>query len=490
MRRWTFTPATRNGKPVAAKITVPFHFAAPTPVPVPVPVPVPAPSSAPPPPTEVRVHGRADFPTRGAGDYDVSVGQLRAVPRADAASMLRLAPGVVLQNEGGSGHPQQILMRGFDAREGQDIEFTVDGIPLNEVGNPHGDGLTDLHLILPELVSRVRVLQGPFAPQQGNYAVAGSVHFDLGVQEPGLTLSTTLGSFGTRRMLGMWRPGKSERTFVAAELAAIDGFGQNRESARGTAIGGYEVPVGKTATVRFLTVAYATQYKQPGPVRADDVAAGRMGFFDTYDPTQGGNSSRFLFGATYADKVGAMQVSQSAFAGYRDFRVRANETGLLEDPRGDLLDQRAGTWTFGGRGSARQSTTALGLKQELELGYFARVDRVESVVERDLFRTTTPFQTDSDLASTLSNLGVYADTSLKPVRWLTLRGGLRGEFFGFDVHDRLPSATALMAADALRGGRSHRAAWVAPRRAVLRLRLQPQRRRRRAQPGARGRHRK
>jgi len=356
--------------------------------------------------------------------------------------MLRLAPGVVLQNEGGNGHPQQILMRGFDAGEGQEIEFTVDGIPLNEPGNPHGDGLTDLHFILPELVSRVRVVQGPFAPQQGNFAVAGSVHFDLGVQDPGLTVSTTLGSFGTSRILAMWRPGQNEHTFAAADLGSTDGFGQNRASTHATAIGGYELPVGKTGTLRFLSVAYATQYQQPGPVRADDVAAGRIGFYDTYDPTQGGSSSRFLLGATFADKVGSVNVSQSAFAGYRDFRVRANETGFLEDPRGDLLDQHAGTLTAGARGSARKSTTVLGLKQELELGYFARLDRVDSTIERDLFRTTTPYQTDSDLASTLSNLGVYADTSLKPVRWLTLRGGVRGEFFGFDIRDQLPSANA------------------------------------------------
>src|SRR5262245_56655128 len=32
-RQWTFTPATRNGVPVASRIRIPFHFAPPEPPP-------------------------------------------------------------------------------------------------------------------------------------------------------------------------------------------------------------------------------------------------------------------------------------------------------------------------------------------------------------------------------------------------------------------------------------------------------------------------
>ena len=124
-------------------------------------------------------------PSRGAGDVQIEVGKLAGVPRMDSASLLRLAPGVLLTNAGGLGHPYQIFLRGFDAREGQDIEFTVEGMPINEVGNPHGNGLADTHFIIPELVRSLRVVEGPFAPQQGNFAVAGSARYEVGLMSRG-----------------------------------------------------------------------------------------------------------------------------------------------------------------------------------------------------------------------------------------------------------------------------------------------------------------
>ena len=117
--------------------------------------------------------GRRPPPSRGASDFQIRVGELAEVPRANAAELLKLAPGILLTNEGGEGHAEQVFLRGFDAREGQDIEFTVGGVPINESGNLHGNGYADTHFIIPELVESLRVLEGPFDPRQGNYAVGG-----------------------------------------------------------------------------------------------------------------------------------------------------------------------------------------------------------------------------------------------------------------------------------------------------------------------------
>ena len=460
MRLWTFAPATRDGVAVASRIRVPFHFAPPeAPAPpevlapaiqgdVAAPAPPVAAPATPPPPEEVRVLGRSYIPSRGAGDYEIPVGKLAAVPRMDSASLLRLAPGVLLTNEGGLGHPYQIFLRGFDAREGQDIEFTVDGIPINEVGNPHGNGLADTNFIIPELVSRLRVVEGPYAPQQGNFAVAGSALYDLGLDRTGLTVQGRYGSFNTKRLLLLWRPeGASDHTFGGAELFQSDGFGQNRAAERATAMGGYEGALGQTGSYRLLVSSYATHYSAAGVLRLDDVLAKRKGFYDTYDTGQGGDSSRHSVGAVLNGRAGDMKLSQSVFLVFRDFRLRENFTGFQEDPqevwqsthnqRGDLIDQRSQQITFGGRGSARQSFSLFGLKQEAELGYFARYDAISAVQQRDQQRggvgTVIPYRKDLDLDSGLANVGLYADMGLKPVSWVTLRGGLRGDFYHYRV---------------------------------------------------------
>lgn len=393
---------------------------------------------------EVRVVGRSHIPSRGAGDYEIPIGKLAAVPRMDSASLLRLAPGVLLTNQGGLGHPYQIFLRGFDAREGQDIEFTVDGIPINEVGNAHGNGLADTHFIIPELVTRLRVVEGPFAPQQGNFAVAGSALYDLGLERPALTLQTRVGSFHTKRLLLLWRPdGFSDHTFGGVELFSTDGFGQNRAAERATAMGGYEGRIGGTGSYRILLTSYATHYGQAGVLRLDDVQAKRKSFYDTYDASQGGDSTRHSLGVTLNGRLGRARLSQSTFLVLRGFRLRQNFTGFEGDPqrtwqslhsqRGDLIDQRSEQITFGGRGSARRGWTLFGQAQELELGYFARYDKIDTVQQRDRAGATIPYMTDLDLASGLVNVGLYADASLKPLPWITLRGGLRGDLYHYRV---------------------------------------------------------
>lgn len=475
-QQWRFSPALRGGRPVAARIRLAFHFdpppAASTPRPTegpsqvspevpssprteparaaaPAGVPPAAPPTpvAPEPPTEIVVVGRSHIPSRGVGDYEIAVGNLARVPHTDAASLLRLAPGVFLTNEGGTGHPYQIFLRGFDAREGQDIEFTVDSVPINEVGNPHGNGLSDTHFIIPELVQNLRVVEGPFAPQQGNFAVAGSALYDVGLQEPGFRAQATAGSFNTKRLLLLWRPqGYTDRTFGAAEVFKSDGFGENRASERATAMGGYEVPLSTQSSLRLLGSTYATHYAEAGVLRADDVESGRKDFFGTYDNSQGGDSSRHSLSMTLEGRAADTRVSQSAFLTLRDFRLRQNLTGFQEDPqqtwqgshpqRGDLIDQQSSSVTLGGRGSARRHLKLMNLPQELELGYFARYDRVDATQRRDRAGTTIPYRTDLDLSSGLTNVGIHADVSLKPLRWVTLRGGLRADYYHYLVTNR------------------------------------------------------
>lgn len=456
VKQWEFDPATRDGRPVHAKIRVPFHFAPPHQTTPRATSTVPSQAAeeeerhAAPKPVEpepeidsVTIFGRSHIPARGVGDFDMPIGKLRAVPQRDAAGLLRMAPGVTLQNEGGSGHPYQIFMRGFDAREGQDVEMNAGGIPINEPGNVHGAGLADTHFLIPEVVRRVRVIEGPFAPQQGNFAVAGSVLFDLGVEDVGMTAKITAGSFATRRLLVLWRPeGCSERTFAAGEIWASEGYGRNRATERASAIGGYEGRIGESLVWRLLVTSYANHYQQAGVVREDDVRQNKIGFYDTYDAGQGGDSSRHSIGLLLSDKLGAVRLRQEAFGILRDQRIRDNFTGFVEDPRGDMVDQQTRSATAGARGSARMQTTAFREKQEIELGYYARYDGVTGIQDRDRSGTALPYQRDIDLDSGLSNLALYVDSSLKPRRWMTLRGGLRADLFHSRVTDKLTQETA------------------------------------------------
>ncbi len=458
-REWTFVPAMRDGKPVASRIKVPFHFAPPAAPPEIVETPKApgdvsvheAVQNAPPAPArpteEVQVTGRTRPPSRGVSDFEIPLGELATVPHTNAADFLKLAPGILVTNEGGEGHADSVLLRGFDAGEGEAMGISVGGVPVNEPGNFHGNGYADTHFIIPELVEAVRVLEGPFDPRQGNFAVAGSAEYDLGLARRGLSAKGTLGSYGTDRMLLSWGPeNEGPHTFAAAEYAKSSGYGENRAFQRGSALAQYEGKLGDRGTWRVTGQAYSVVSQAAGVIREDDYEAGRIGFYGSYDPNQGQDSSRYSIAADLETHGGNTTFTQQLFVIDRATRIREDFTGYAtdagtEDPRGTMLDLSSTEQTLGVRGSARTHLVALGQPQEFEIGYFARGDSVKNVQRLVARVDQVPYATDVSLAGALGDLALYADANVKPLSWITVRGGVREELFTYVVEDHCPQAT-------------------------------------------------
>jgi iron complex outermembrane receptor protein len=475
LSRWRFKPARHEGAPVAARTRLEFKMPAQLMPPAdagPPPEPVDAGPGAPAIVTadaldaghpshefSTTVMGRSVPRSRGVSDFVVDVGALQAVPRKSAADFLKLAPGILLTNEGGEGHPDRIFLRGFDAREGQDLELTVDGVPINDSGNLHGNGYADIGFIIPELVQSLRVLEGPLDPRQGNYAVAGSADYQLGLERRGLVLKGASGSFDTARLTALWGPpGESTRTFGGVQLFRTSGFGQNREAQNARVMGQYEGRLSDSTSFRIGVAGYGTTFRSAGVLRDDLVRQGLVGFYDTLDPRQGGDSLRAQLHFDLHGHGGSFTWDQAAFLIYRSTRITENFTGFLNDvqlpqqtphgQRGDLLDRDTTNVTVGARGAARWRTKWMDRNQELEVGYFGRFDAVRGVQTRILAGSNTPYARDYDLDSKLTDIGAYVDANVSPWWWLTLRGGLRGELLTYDVLDlcaqkevRRPSAS-------------------------------------------------
>lgn len=400
-------------------------------------------------PATVVVHGRAQAVSRGASDFNVRVGELANVPRANASDLLKLAPGILLTNAAGEGHAEQVFLRGFDAREGQDIEFSLGGMPINDAGNLHGNGYADLHFIIPELVESIRVLEGPFDPRQGNYAVAGSAQYELGLDRRGLTGKYSVGNFGSHRTLLLWGPnGANRHTLGGAELYTTDGFGTNRAAKRGTAMMQYEGAI-EGGVFRILGTAYGTHFSSAGVLRADDVDRGRVDFFGTNDNRQGGDASRFSMSFDVEKRFSDMLYLGQVFITKRSMRLRENFTGFLLDTqhpeqtphaqRGDLLDLNVDALTMGLRGAARYKTRWFKLPQEFEVGVLARGDTTDGSQYRSSTALDVPYRRETDLGADLGNVGLYADATVKLLPWLGLRGGVREDIFFYNVLDRCAS---------------------------------------------------
>lgn len=390
---------------------------------------------------------------RAASDFTIDGDVLAAGPHRDAGDLLSSAPGVYAARGEGDAVAHAIYLRGFDAEHGQDLELTLDGIPLNSPSHLHGQGYADLGFILPEVVRSLRVREGIYDPRQGDFATAGSIDFRLGVQDRGVRVSGGYGLYDTFRGSVVVAPeGEHEQSFVAGAYRNTAGFGEGRAGQEGTALLSWVVADGDFR-LRVIGAFSGARYGLAGVLRRDDVMAGRLGFYDQYDaPTaaaQGALSIRALLGVTmdFLGSGGSFG-EVSAWAGYTDFRLAANYTGFTEvsrvNPswrgRGDLIEQMNEAVDVGLRGRWRSEAwnPFAELSARAEVGVSGRltlVSQAQNLIAAPLNQTWDQ-RVDANISAL--DVGAYLDADLRFFGDLIrLRGGLRADVLSYGVEDRL-----------------------------------------------------
>lgn len=446
MTQWRFTPATRNGTPVKAKIRVIARFTAARNIAVEKITPPSSPSISPPPPptpppqsSPLSVTVIGDQPPRNASSVVKKGDVLIASPHRTASDLLKVVPGVFITQHGGQGKAHQIFLRGFDAGHGQDIELRVAGAPVNEVSNIHGQGYADLHFIMPEVVRRVRATPGPFDPRQGDFAVAGTIDFDLGIAEPGFMTSIGLGTYGERRFLVAYRPRDApEETFAAVEVQSTDGFGPSRAARRASAAAQWVFPVGSGFTFRVMSSAYAARFSSAGVLLRDDVESLAVDRFATYDPRQGGDSARaqLVVGLEHESEDHAVRSAVTPFFIGRSLRLRANYTGFLSDPvNGDSQQQINEAFTVGFSASHRRQIRLLSVADTLEAGVYARTDFIDQSQKQLSAIDDHVTNTLVDASIRGIDVAAWVDASVRPFRRVVVRGGVRVDGLSYGTTD-------------------------------------------------------
>jgi iron complex outermembrane receptor protein len=493
MRQWRFSPATRDGQPVAARIRVPFDFVLPAAEPVAVPneehpehgstpqdasaTPAPEPDTDPvaasTTPTaeeeviDVTVRGERELRTEGrsASDFELQRDQLAAAPRSEGAEVLRSAPGLYIGRSEGPAVAHNYMLRGFDAEHGQDIAFRVGGLPINLPSHIHGQGYADLGFLIADVVSGMNVRAGVSDPSQGDFAVAGSIDISLGVAEDerGVRLATSYGSFRTSRQLLLFAPrGLADETFGAVQYTRTDGFGQNRAGQAASAILQHAAEVGDF-TLRVIGVLHTARSDLAGVLRRDDIDAGRVCFSCVYDlPTaqaQNALSSRVMLGM-FADYRGERGDSGQlgVWLGYDQFRIQENFTGFIQRSRtlervagrGDLIEQQNRTRSVGlsGRYRTAPMRPTPFLHGTLELGIEGRLDGIEQA--QNLLDATVRNQTwDQRVDASVRgvDLGFWADLDFHITEYLDLRAGVRGAVLSYEIQDRLGNFAPIVRPD-------------------------------------------
>jgi TonB family protein len=485
VRGWKFAPALRGEEAIASRVSVAVHFELPelsvhevtaiTGVEEAVPHdhdhdherddPAREPRDPTAPPSapdgsfgaSAQVHGPERTEDRGAMDLRISGQVLRAAPARDGGELLARAPGMVVMRVEGDAVAQRIMLRGFDADHGQDVELNVDGVPVNQPSHIHGQGYADLGFMIPETVRSLRVTEGVYDPRQGDFAVAGSADFELGVEERGLRLVSSYGSFRSFRELALYAPpGLHADTFGAVVFEKTRGFGQNRAGTSAAAVGQFGWGSRKLRTTLHASL-YGARALTANVVRRDDVEAGRIGFHDVYPlataEAQSGASQRAQISTRtrYHGDLGE-NAELSAYLLVNTFRLQANYTGFTETSRenpswsgrGDLIEQRNDDRTLGLKGRYRspEQRPLSFLRGFYEAGISGRFDQIEQTQRLVQAPENTTWDRRIDASVDALDVGGYLDLDATFVDRVSVRGGVRANLLSYQIDDRLANFVA------------------------------------------------
>jgi outer membrane receptor protein involved in Fe transport len=361
--------------------------------------------------------------------------------------VLELVPGLIITQHSGAGKANQYYLRGFNLDHGTDFATSLDGVPLNLRTHAHGQGYTDLNLLIPELIDRVEYLKGPYFASKGDFASAGAADIRYAEKLPEPVARLSGGSFGyLRGVLAGSPPVAGGHLLYGLELMHDDGPWVHPDDYRRlNGVLRYSHAFGDgTATLEALASRGTWHATDQIPLRA--VEEGLLGLYDTIDPTAGGDTLRYGLSGAFRGPAAGGDLHAVAYGVRYRLHLFSNFTYFLDDPvRGDQFEQADDRWQLGTGGSWTKDLELFGVGSTVKVGWEARTDRILPV---GLYRTQARrvFETvrRDDVVETSGGLFAEAESRLAP--FLRTVAGLRWDEFHFDVSSSRPANSGVRSA--------------------------------------------
>ena len=361
--------------------------------------------------------GKAEAASEGAvGGADLSVRPLLRV-----AELLEVVPGLIAAQHSGSGKANQYFLRGFNLDHGTDFTTYIDDVPMNLRTHGHGQGYLDLNGLIPEVVDRVDYRKGPYRADVGDFALAGAAFMSTLKRLDAPFIALESGQYGWQRVAGglTQNLGGGELTFVG-QWKAYDGPWELDEHLRHESIWGkYAHPTSLGDLEVTLSGYHATWHPtEQTPERAigTSVCADE---FCALDTTAIGETTRWVTSA----RLTGENWRATLYGQYYDWH-------MLSDPTYDFqinqLDRRS---IFGGR---YERSLVKSAKYTLNVGAEGRYDDIGRVG----LQHTTAGVLDEDLGrygAREGSISPYAEATWNPIEPLRVLGGVRANYYSFDV---------------------------------------------------------
>lgn len=360
-------------------------------------------------------------------------------PHSRPADILAVTPGLYVVQHAGGGKANQYFLRGFDADHGTDVALSVDGVPVNLVSHGHGQGYADLHWVIPELVQRVELQKGPYLAQHGDFATAGAINLVTRRSLEKSQVSLGAGMFDSYRGLVIASPHwEGWKSLIAGEVYGTNGPFDHAEKlqrynvyAKLTRELGGDAP----ANLSLAFTSYAGGWNASGQIPLREVRAGRLDRFGSLDPSEGGQSQRHgVYGTYRAFPTPDSSLLLLAYLTHYRLDLYSNFTFFSRDPEnGDMIEQNDARTLAGLSGNYRFSSRVEDLKFDTELGVQIRNDSIRNGLHYSRERERLTSVLDANVRQ--GSLALYAQEDVSWTDWLRTVGGVRADYFGFEVDD-------------------------------------------------------
>lgn len=384
--------------------------------------------------------------------------ELELRPRLRPADILEAVPGLFAVQHAGGGKANQYFLRGFDADHGTDVAFFADGVPLNMVSHGHGQGYTDFHFLIPELVVTLDAYKGPYYAQLGDFATAGAVNLKLAEKFEESFAQISIGQYGILRGVVVESPdlGDTWRAVAAAELYKQEGPFKNPEGLkRFNVFLRATHDIGKTSKIQMTWMSYGSSWKASGQLPARAVCGeGEAGLappaafgkpcidrFGYVDPTEGGSTQRHMASAMFSTAWSKADLQAMAYFVKYNFRLYSNFTFFAEDPqRGDQIEQADDRLIGGLDARFRRHDHLLGAQLTTSIGLQVRFDSIDNGLYHDVARERLQDKVKAHINE--GQIGLYIEEDARIRKWLRFVLGLRAQRIDVGVDDALEDRTA------------------------------------------------
>lgn len=366
-----------------------------------------------------------------------------------AQDLMRLVPGLSLMQHQGGGIADHIFFRGFDADHGTDVAVSVDEMPLNLVSQIHGQGFSDLHFMIPELVTKLEYGKGPYYSDHGDFNTSSYLAFKTVDVPDRSEVKLEGGQFNTGRMVAIVNllsekaKQRGESAYIAGEAFYTDGpFDYAANFNRGNLFGKYTVNIAPATQLKVTLSTFNSNWRSSGEIPLRAVEQGLISRWGYIDSAQGGNTARTTAIVRLTTALSdRLTLQNQVYYAHYFFNLNYDQTFFANDSiNGDQLRQRESRDLYGYNGKLAQHTyfnNGGELTSSMGLGFQMNNIHGSELSHTKNYNDVLQYMQHGNVRE--STLNSYLDEQYRAGKWL-FDAGIRLDYLNFSYMDFLNPA--------------------------------------------------